>query len=86
MTLNPNVPQPSNGNEPSHDHLPQQDNPCFLVSACKSTAADIYKDHIMEIPATTVLPEAVQLQGGDRVSLTGFHFKANPPRYRHVQM
>ena len=56
-----NIQQSSSDDELSQDQFTTTAKPLFFVYDCASTAADIYKDHIMEIAATTVLPEAVQL-------------------------
>lgn len=61
-TIHINIEQSSSDDELSQDQFTSTAKPLFFVYDCESTAADIYKDHIMEIAATTVLPEAVQLQ------------------------
>ena len=60
-TIHINIQQSSSDDELSQDQFTSTAKPLFFVYDCESTAADIYKDHIMEIAATTVLPEAVQL-------------------------
>ena len=60
-TIHINIEQSSSDDELSQDQFTSTAKPLFFVYDCESTAADIYKDHIMEIAATTVLPEAVQL-------------------------
>ena len=56
-----NIEQSSSDDELSQDQFTSTAKPLFFVYDCESTAADIYKDHIMEIAATTGLPEAVQM-------------------------
>ena len=60
-TIHINIEQSSSDDEPCQDQFTSTAKPLFFVYDCESTTADIYKDHIMEIAATTVLPEAVQL-------------------------
>ena len=61
VTIHINTQQSSSDDELSQDQFTSTEKPLFFVYDCESTTADIYKDHIMEIAATTVLPEAVQL-------------------------
>ena len=55
------IEQSCTDDELSQDQFTSTAKPLFFVYDCESTATDIYKNHIMEIAATTVLPEAVQL-------------------------
>ena len=60
-TIHINIEQPSSDDDLSQDQFTSTAKPLFFVYNCGSTAADIYKDHVMEIAATTILPEAVQM-------------------------
>lgn len=57
----------SSSDEDESDEAPDSaKKPLFFVYDCKTTAADIFKDHITEIGATVVLPLTVKLQNMEK--------------------
>ena len=69
----------SSSNETSdEDSVPAK--PLPIIYDCESTAADIYKDHIVEIAATAILPEHISsssLITNQFFSIAGVHIKKN---------
>ena len=79
----------SSSNETSdEDSVPAK--PLPIIYDCESTAADIYKDHIVEIAATAILPEHIlssSLTTNQFFSIAGVHIKKNSSsRYMYKRL